>query len=271
MASTILAASALTIPVSTTRPGTPTAGMIRFNSTNNSYEAYHTSNSINKWAAIGGRQLVARSVSAAAWNTLDIVWGWAAAQRYTAYEVYWSFQDPNTGASRMYCQFYDGNSTLWQNSGANGYTYTDNWGSANDGADVAGANYNAVNSNCYSALPISNWYGADSGYWMGANGESNVVGYLKIHSSIPNSNINNINMYEGNYTHYTPSYSVCNGHFGGTLYYNQTTQTATNGQTITPITGIRFGYLDGYTMRASSVLTSVVTVYGLGGTEEREM
>jgi hypothetical protein len=264
---TILGENALTIPSSGTRP-TGSAGMIRHDTTNNSYEGYHNlTTGVDNWYGLGERQLVARAVRGDAWNTFDIVWGHAGA-RYVEYEVHFSFTDANTNQSRIFCQVYDPAGNLWNNSGTSGYSYSDNWAASNDGGDGAGANFNSVNSGCNSSIPISNWYTADAGYWSGANGESHQSGTLKIYSGMPCSRGSNWPMFDGTYVHYSPSYGLVQGRFGGMIFQFGASQTATNGTTYYPVTGLRFGYLDGYTNRSGSI-TTLVTVYGLTGTEER--
>jgi hypothetical protein len=272
MPSTILGENALQLPAGTTRP-TGSNGMIRFNTTTNAYENYHNLISgTDNWYGTGGKQLIARAVRDDAWTVLDIVWGWNTA-RFLQYEVYWVFADAAVNASRMYCQFYDAAGNLFQNSGSTGYTYVDNWAAANDGNDGAGQNFNAVNSNCSSSIPITNWYSADSGYWSQANGESQQAGTLVIHNSLPTNNTNNEMSFEGTYAHYTVSYGITQGRFGGQMYRPTATQTATRGGAVYPITGIRFGYLEGRSHRASASngCSAIVTVYGLTGTEEREL
>jgi hypothetical protein len=269
MPATVLGEHALTFPSSGTRP-TGSQGMIRHNSTNNSYEGYHNlATGTDGWYGLGEKQLVARSVRGDAWNTFDLVWGHSGA-RYTMYQVYWCFVDANTNASRIFCQVYDASGTLWSPSGGSGYTYTDNWGAANDGGDGAGTNFNSVNAGCNSSIPISNWNTADSGYWSAATGETHQAGSMNIYSGLPCSRGSNWPMFEGTYQHYSVSYSSVTGRFGGSIFNTTASQTATNGTTYYPITGLRFGYLDGYTNR-SGTITAIVTVYGLTGTEEREM
>lgn len=270
MATTILAENALTLPVSTTRP-TGSQGAMRFNDTTKVYENYHDlSVGTDNWYGTGGRQLIARGTANSAWNTFDIIWG-KTYQRYLNYEVNFCFQDGATNVYRMYCQFYDENGSLFQLSGGNGYTYTDNFGSANDGGDGAAANFNAINSNAQSYFPVSSWYSNDSGYWSAANGESANVGSFTIFQSIPTSYAQNIITFKGSYTHYTPSYGSLTARFGGSAWGMSGGSAATNGQPWYPITGIRFGYLDGYTARAVTGVNAVVTVYGLSGTEERDL
>ena len=269
MPATILGEHALTIPSSGTRP-TGSAGMIRHNTTNNSYEGYHNlTTGVDNWYGLGGKQLIARSVRGDAWNSFDMVWGYSGS-RYVAYEVYWTFADPLTTNSRVYCQVYDPAGNLWNNSGASGYSYIDNWAASNDGTDYSGTNFNSVNSNCNSSIPITNWY-SDSSYWSAANGESTQTGTLNIYSGLPSSRGNNWPMYDGTYVHYSGVGGMVQGRFGGMIFQFSAAQASTNYATnLYPIRGLRFGYLDGYTNR-SGAITAIVTVYGLTGTEERDL
>jgi hypothetical protein len=149
--------------------------------------------------------------------------------------------------------------------------YSDNWSCANDGVDGSGLNYNIVNSNGGNYFPISNWTTQDAGtgYWSQANGESHQDAFIRIYGSLPSGFTSNHISYEGTYAHMAPLGST-HARFGGVII-NMTVGTATNGQSYYPVTGIRIGYLDGYTAPSISGPNAIITVYGLTGTEEREL
>ena len=277
MPSTILGENALQLPAGTTRP-TGSTGMIRYDTTNRSLESFYNPVGPNAWGAVAGASLIARSVRNDAWNVLDIVWGWNN-PRYEVYEVFFLTTDPATSQSRYYCQFYDAAGNLFQNSGTSGYAYNDNWGASNDGADFAGANFNSVNSNCSSSIPITHW--GDVGYRTVADGESHIAVNLRIFNSLPMalSGGNDFTHFEGTYTHRTVSNGSTHARFGGSMHRRASGVTPSfqisskGGMHIHPITGIRFGILDGNLARpgVGNGINTIVTVYGLTGTEEREL
>jgi hypothetical protein len=272
MPATILGENALQIPQSarTNRP-TGAVGIIKYDTTNRSLEGFYNPTGSNTWGAIGGSTLIARATRTDAWNTFDIVWDWQNdSPKYHMYEVFFLTTDPVTNLSRYYCQVFYSGGSLFSSSGASGYTYNDNWSASNDGADLAGVNYNNINSNAGSSIPITNWNSADSGYWATADGESHIGVSMKFYNSLPSSFTSNLLPFEGSYVHRSSAYGSTHARFGGMVHNLPSGVTGTQGQTITPITGLRFGLLDGYTARAGSINT-IVTVYGLTGTEERDV
>jgi hypothetical protein len=272
MPATILGENALQLPAGTTRP-TGSNGMIRYDTTNRSLENYHNLISgTDNWYGTGKKQLIARAVRTDAWNAFDIVWGHSNA-RYLGYEIYFLFGDPATTASRLFCQVFDVNGNLYSPSSPNnnGYSYVDNWGAANDGADGAGQNYNVVNNNGQNHFPITNWFSANSGYWASNDGESNIAGTIKLYNSIPSGFTSDFLSFDGTYAHNTVSFGLTQGRFGGVIF-NMPGGTSTRGVQYHPITGIRIGWMDGHTIRSvSSGVNALVNVYGLTGTEEREL
>jgi hypothetical protein len=267
MASTILGTEALTIPADNiaNRPAGVT-GALRYNTSNQVIEGYHSIVGTDNWYSVGGRTIIGRYTTNSAWNSYDIIWG-DSTRQYQQYEIHWHFADPNTTGSRYYMQFFGQGNTIVSNSGSNGYAFAGNWGSSNDGADGGFQNYNPVNSNCGSSFPISNWYPGDSNYWAGANGESHVSGNVKIYQSMPTGFTNNLTHFRGQFGHYSVGGWNTNGMFGGHLHGGQPSGTSSGGVTIYPVRGIRIGILDGYTQRACTGTNAIITVYGLGGWE----
>jgi hypothetical protein len=268
MAVTILGEHALQLPASTTRPsGSP--GQIRYNNTTQVFESYQTPyTGTAGWRGLGGKQLIARSVRSDAWNTFDVTWGHSG-PRYLGYEIYIHMVDCATDRSRLYAQVFDVNGTLFQTSQK--YTYVDNWAAANDGVDGAGQNFNIVNGTASTYFPISNWTTQDggTGYWSQANGESHQDAFIRIYNSLPSGFTSDHICFEGTYCHMAPLGST-QARFGGVIF-NMTQGTATNGQLYYPVTGIRVGYLDGYTAPSITGVNAIITVYGLTGTEERDL
>jgi hypothetical protein len=271
---TILGENALQLPAGTRaqRPA-GTGGQIRYNTDSQVFEQYHTPyTGTANWYGLGGKQLIARATRNDAWNTMDLTWGHTQG-RYMGYEIYVQMTDPATDRSRLYAQVFDVDGNLYNPAAPNagGYTYVDNWSCANDGVDQAGQNYNIVNTNGQSYFPVSNWstQDASTGYWSGANGESHQCIFIRIFNSIPSGFTTNHISYDGTYLHMAPLGST-HAKFGGVIF-NLTATTATNGQTYYPVTGIRIGYLDGYTNPAVTGVSALVTVYGLTGTEERDL
>jgi hypothetical protein len=278
MPSTILYENALQLPQSarTNRP-TGAVGIIRYDTNNRSLEGFYNPTGANTWGAIGGSTLIARATRSDAWNTFDIVWDFQNdSPKYQIIDVYFQTTDPTTTAARYFCQTFYSGGNLWNNSGSTGYTYTDNWASSNDGADLAGQNYNNVNGTAGAQIPITNWsvLDAGTGYWAVADGESQIGVTMRFYNSLPSGLVNQHVLFEGTYSHRANGLGQTNGRFGGQVFGLTAGSTATQGSTIYPITGLRFGLLDGYTARASSgtgSINTIVTVYGLTGTEEREL
>lgn len=271
MAATQLGENALTVANqgSSSRPGTPTTGMIRYNADNYNLEAYYNPVGANCWAGVGGQELICRATSNSAWNVIDVNWGFSLS-RYAIYKVEATFTDPAQASSRLYCQFFGPDGTI---SGANpSFQYVDNWGASNDGADGAGTNYNNINATMQTYFPVTNWYSTDSGYWWIADGESQLGVQMTIYNSLPTGYTNNLVATNGTYVHRTNSYGTTSGTFGSMWHCNATSATATKGgATVYPVTGIRFGFLDGYTIRSLTGVNALITVYGLTGTEERDL
>jgi hypothetical protein len=276
MPSTVLGENALEVPQSarTNRP-TGAVGVIRYDTNNRSLEGFYNPTGANTWGAIGGATLIARATRSDAWNSFDLIWDFQSdSPKYSMYEVFFLTTDPPTNQSRYYCQVFYSGGNLWNNSGGSGYTYNDNWAASNDGADGAGQNFNNINSNCSGSIPISNWNAADSGYWTTADGESHIGVSMRFYNSIPTAFTNNLLPFEGSYVHRTYLYGSTQARFGGMVHNLSTAVTANQNQPFYPITGLRFGLLDGYTARAavgSGSINTIVTVYGLTGTEEREL
>ena len=272
MAKTEIGEHAIVIPASTTRPSA-SGGMIRYNSTTNDYEEYSALTGGNRWHGIGGRTLVARYANSAAWNVWDITFGSVGQHSFAEYEIHWIFSDPVTSTARHYAQFFDAGGTLFQNSGANGYSYCDAWVTTNDGWDAAGTNFSIHTSNCSSYIPISNHNPADSGYWSTANGETQVTGMMYV-GCVPSSmGLNHFSFY-GKYQHHTPSAGMCGAEFGGMVFSLPSSRAVGNGTAWYGPSGIRFGLLDGYQNRAGNgtgSFTALCTVYGVNGTELGEL
>ena len=270
---TVLGEHALQIPAGTTRPA-GTGGQIRYNNTTQVFEQYHTPyTGTANWYGLGGKQLIARGARSDAWNTFDVTWGHSG-PRYLGYEIYIHQCDPATDRSRLYAQVFDVDGNVFSPSApsaSTSYMYSDNWSCANDGVDGSGLNYNIVNSNGGNYFPISNWTTQDAGtgYWSQANGESHQDAFIRIYGSLPSGFTSNHISYEGTYAHMAPLGST-HARFGGVII-NMTVGTATNGQSYYPVTGIRIGYLDGYTAPSITGPNAIITVYGLTGTEEREL
>ena len=239
MPSTILYENALQLPQSarTNRP-TGAVGVIRYDTNNRSLEGFYNPTGANTWGAIGGSTLIARATRSDAWNTFDIVWDWQSdSPKYQVYDIFFLTTDPSTTAARYYCQAFYSGGNLWNNSGTTGYIYTDNWASSNDGADLAGQNYNVVNSNCGAQIPITNWSVADAGtgYWAVADGESQIGVSLRIYNSLPTANTNNHVPFEGTYSHRATTLGQTNARFGGFIFGLTASVTGGQGQTVYPI------------------------------------
>jgi hypothetical protein len=250
------------------RPGSPGTGMMRHNTSNDTVEIYHNlGDGVDGFYSFGGRVLIARQLRSDAWNTTDVVWGFNG-PRYIGYEVEVILTDANTNQSRLYMQVHDYVGV--QTGGI--YGYSDSWSAGNDGGDIAGTNYNSATPAYGSQIPISNWNSVDAGYWSQSNGESHQCAKVKFYASLPSGFTSNRWNFTGEYVHDSASYGVTGGVFRGQVNLSNTA-TATNGATYYPITGIRVGFLDGYTSRAagSPGISSIITVYGITGLEERNI
>jgi hypothetical protein len=271
MATSILASQAIQIPTGNTasRPSA-SGGALRYNTTVGAWENYSGTVGGSSWSGLGEKSLICRSITTTAWNTYDIQWG-NDVRQFDRYEIHWAFADAATPSSRMFVQFFVNGGTLWNNSSTSGYNYCDTWAATNDGTDLCGFNASNHNSNCSSYIPITNHQPSDSGYWSGANGESQQCGWLQVNQLATSFNSNHLGFF-GEYVHYSQSYGGICGNFGGQIMSLNSSWTAQgpSGGPMYGITGIRFGYLDGYTNRAANggnAYTGIITIYGINGTE----
>jgi hypothetical protein len=252
------------------RPASPASGMIRFNTSNDTPEIYHNlGDGTDTFYSLGGRVLIARQTRSDAWNTTDVTWS-INGPRYLGYEIEVTLVDANTNQARMYMQVHTPAGV--QTGGI--YGYTDSWSAGNDGGDIAGTNYNSATSAYGSQIPISNWNSVDAGYWSQANGESHQCAKVKLYPGLPSGITSNRWNFTGEYVHDTASYGVTGAVFRGQINLDiNATTTATNGSGYYPIVGVRVGFLDGYTSRpaGSPGISSIITVYGVTGLEERNI
>jgi hypothetical protein len=271
MGATRLAQDALWLPVGSlaNRPS-GAAGEIRYSSTENFIESFRNYMGPNLYGAgVSGEVLVARVTSKSAWNYIDVKWGYNA-NRFAAYKIHIVWSDPASNSARLYGRFFDIGDNLLVGSS---YSYTDMWGASNDGGDYAGTNYSPNNGTLNDTFPLSCWFPGDSGYWTIADGESVNASTMTVWNSLPTSFGSNLVNFQGTYVHRTPSYGTGHGQFSGHVHATMGSTTADNvSVNVYPLTGLRIGYHDGITARASSNQPNIiVTVYGLAGFEYRNL
>ena len=248
----------LDIGTSAERP-TPATNEVRWNTDTavlETYFPYNNNQSTPGWVAVGGRQLLARTLRNDAWSSVDILWGGAGGRnhKYYGYEIELAFFEPGDASDRNYlARWIDGNGAV--DTGTR-YFWAHEWIHANDGISrtVSGTGGTTF-------FPIST--DNNTSYNLTSNGESNYRCSIKM-SNTPNNSTTERwawTLHSAGETEQAAGYLVGGGR------WNCPTRVNSNAY---PCNGIRV-YLSGGTMRATTGVNFIASVYGLSGYEHEDL
>jgi hypothetical protein len=237
------------------RPSNAT-GRLHYNadSTNKAYETYYDIAAGDGWYAAGGANIVAHTKTGSEWSSLEVTWS----KRYLMYDIFMVSTDFTNNNNGLGVRIRNDGS--WYNDSRYGMSMT--WWCTNDGWDYA--NHNRNYGSYWNVTQYDN-----SSYRSQANGETGNLIWMRIGSGLPN-NITS-NRFTG---HGFSSGRSAPGTIGcewNMSFNSSNSRTASNGQTAYPIDGIRFFTVNGGSIRGASGTGTIVTVYGLSGSEETDV